>query len=185
MRRRWLLTLLGLTAPAWALATDPPEDLPPPLRDTPQETREEQSVLVNAAPASRSPSIEGFGLIGPSGRHYIAGGVALADYVRDGQRQIVQLEAEDPARRAAPDENFLYFRETRTGHRWAIARYPSPDRRYRVYFQDAVNLGVWQLFQRAAPTWEQPPGELWPTTCIWPEPTCGQSLLIEPPFFRP
>jgi len=103
----------------------------------------------------------------------------LADYVHVGQRQIVTLEAEDPDSRTPPDENFLYFRETLAGHRWAIARYPSADQRYRVYFQAAGSSGAWQLFQRAQATWEPQPVEQPTIIWVWPEPTCAAWLLSE------
>jgi hypothetical protein len=170
MRHRLVFLLLfPLAASAWA--DEPLEELPPPKPD--------QSVLVSREPAQRGYQAASWGLIGPRGRLYCAGGVALADYVQLGQRHIVTLEPESSARHTPPNENFLYFRETLAGHRWAIARYPSADQRFRVYFQSAGSSGEWQFFQWADVTW-QPQQTLEPTIFwIWPEPVCEACLLGE------
>ena len=118
-------------------------------------------------------------LVGPRGRHYCVSGVALADYVRHGKRQIVTLDAEEPASRTPPDESFLYFRETLAGHRWAISHYPSADQRFRVYFQAVGNSRQWELFQRAVLAWEPQLAEEPTIVWIWPEPTCEAWLLSE------
>ena len=177
---RWnliLLLLFWLGAPAGAQVTDPAEELPPP--------KPEGSVLANPELSPRSQHVKGWGLIGHSGRHYCVGATALADYVLGGQRYIITLDAEDPANHPTTAESFLYFREASTGHRWAIARYPSADQRYRVYFQAEGSPGVWQLFQRADATWEsqldKEPTFIW----TWPEPTCSQLLPTESFFSWP
>ena len=172
-----LLWLVRLAAPAWALATAPVEELPPP--------KEEKSVVVKSEPTPDRSQAQGWGLIGPSGRHYSVGASALADYLHRGQRHIVTLDAENPASHSTPDENFLYFRETRTGHRWAIARYPSGDQRYRVYFQSADSPGVWQPFQRSQLTWEPQLDDELTVVWTWPEPSCGQSPMSETMVIEP
>jgi len=166
---------LGADAETWA--ADQAEELPPP--------KEEQSVLVNNKPdASRSQKLRGWGLVGPCGRHYCIGLTALADYQRGGQRHVVTLEAENPAEQSTLDESFVYFRETTTGHRWAIARQPSIDQRFRIYFQEADRRGVWQLFQRAQATWDQEPDGAAPVL-LWNEPICCELLLTDLLFCLP
>jgi hypothetical protein len=135
-----LQVLSLLAARAWAVADDPVEELPPP--------KSESSVLVKPQHAASESQQPGWGLVGPSGRHYFVGSEALADYLRGGQRHIVALEKEDPARHASPDPNYLYYRETLAGHRWAIGRQPGVDRRSSVYFQEVGAPGAWSLFER-------------------------------------
>ena len=77
----------------------------------------------------------GYGLVGSGGRHYIFGGLAMADYARGGRRHIVTLQLQEPTTLAKPDEDFLYYRELGSGHRWAIGRHPLKDDTYAVYFQ--------------------------------------------------
>ena len=182
MRASFLVLLLGLPGLNWAAADEPVEELPPPRPEGPRE----KSVLVDPAPApSRTATTEGWGLIGPVGRHYCIGTTAIADYVRGGQRHIVALDVEQPASDSSPDEYFLYFREAGTGHRWAIARYASADQRYRVYFQAAGRRGEWLLFQRAEVTWEARHDEVPTAVWTWPEPTCGLAVPPDPQFAVP
>lgn len=79
----------------------------------------------------------GWALIGPRGRHYFFGGLAVADYVAGGVRRIVTLQQEEPTLLPKPDEDFLYYRELGTGDRWAIGRQPLGDDTYVVYHQGA------------------------------------------------
>ena len=75
---------------------------------------------------------------------------------------------------ASPDPNYLYYRETLAGHRWAIGRQPGIDRRYSVYFQEANAPGVWKLFQRTRGSWDDLPVDEPTTILLWNEPTCGR-----------
>ena len=171
MRRTLILILLvPLAAPAGTLAADQVEELPPP--------KQEKSVLVDEVEVSSGPQVTGWALVGPSGRIYCVGATALADYQQDGQRHLAILEAEDSVNCSAPDERFLYFRETNTFHRWAVARNASIDQRYRVYFQAAESRGAWRLFQRAQAIWDEEHDEPAPVL-LWNEPTCGEPLLSE------
>jgi hypothetical protein len=102
----------------------------------------------------------GYGLVGSGGRHYIFGGLAVADYSRAGQQHIVTLQLEEPTTLAKPDQDFLYYRELGSGHRWAIGRHPLKDDTYAVYFQPApTSEGAvptkWSLFHRARLIWEE------------------------------
>lgn len=92
----------------------------------------------------------GFGLVGSRGRHYLFGGIAMADYSDSiGQRRIVTLQYEDQIQ----DERYLYYYELREGHRWAFAKRPAADGAYGVYFQLArtaeSQTPKWQSFHRA------------------------------------
>ena len=92
----------------------------------------------------------GWGLVGSRGRHYMFGGIAMADYSDSaGQRRIVALQREDQIE----DAKHLYYRELRDGHRWAIAREPSAGRIYAVWFQLAPTRAgekpTWLPFHRA------------------------------------
>lgn len=111
----------------------------------------------------------GWGLVGSGGRHYVFGGLAVADYLRSGQRHIVTLQQEEPTLLPKPDENFLYYRELGSGHRWAIGRYPQADETYLVYFQpqpeqpaaaesQAAARPRWTLFHRARLIWPEQEG---------------------------
>lgn len=186
-RQLWILMLAW---PACGLGSDPVEELPPPRQQTPQETPQEsppdKSVVVSRQPATGSnSSVAAWGLIGPSGRHYCVGATAIADYVLNGQRRIVALEAEDPAGHATTAESFFYFREPESGCRWAIARQASSDQRFRVFWQAAGEAGLWRIFHRAQPTW-QPESEAQPAPLvIWRELTCGSERSEESVFFWP
>lgn len=102
----------------------------------------------------------GYGLVGSSGRHYVFGGLAVADYTHSGQHHIVTLQLQEPTTLPKSDEDFLYYRELGAGHRWAIGRHPLKDDSYAVYFQPASASGTaekWTLFHRARLIW--PEGE--------------------------
>jgi hypothetical protein len=91
----------------------------------------------------------GYGLVGPRGRHYVFGGLAMADYADSaGQRRIVTLQREDHIQ----DEKFVYFRELRTGHRWAVSRRAAGGT-FGVWFQlapaDNTTKPRWLSFHRA------------------------------------
>jgi hypothetical protein len=119
--------------------------------------------------------LPGWGLIGASGRYYFVGGLAVADYVRGGQRQIVPLIEEDPASHSRPDSNFLYYREQATGNRWAIRCQAAADRRFSIYFQPADAPGTWQLFQRALGSWDEMQAVNDAGSPYFVEPTCEYS----------
>jgi hypothetical protein len=104
------------------------------------------------SPGGSGQTPRGWGLAGPSGRHYVFGDLAVADYRWQGERHIVTLELETNLPKEDP--NFLYYRETRDGHRWALATHAGPDRMYSVYFQPqsqpvAGGKPTWRRFQRA------------------------------------
>ncbi len=176
------------------LAQGPVEELPPPA---------DSSVLVKEGPVSppvpSNPEIPikgevpsavsedpalaatqpmdagmGWGLIGPTAKHYVVGSLAIADYWRDGQRQVVAMEEEDPASHAKPDPNYRYYREPSTGHRWAIARQPLADGGFSVYFQLSDKPGTWTRVQSARPTWETRFAESFVVPFVWVESTCGK-----------
>lgn len=92
----------------------------------------------------------GWGLTGSRGRHYFFGGLAMADYIDStGQRRIMALQHEEQIN----DERYLYYRELRTGHRWAFAKRAASDGAYGVYFQlapvNATAKPTWVSFHRA------------------------------------
>lgn len=97
----------------------------------------------------------GYVLVGPRGRHYVFGGLAVADYDADGQHKIVTLKLEEPTLLPKPDENFIYYRELGSGRRWAISRQPQADDTYPVYFQPAAAAPKWTLFHRARLIWPE------------------------------
>jgi hypothetical protein len=107
-------------------------------------------------PASDDPTVVGqlehigWGLTGSRGRHYVFGGLAMADYTDSaGERRIMALQHEDQI----SDERYLYYRELRTGHRWAFAKRTASDGQYGVYFQlaaaDGESKPAWLPFHRA------------------------------------
>ena len=107
-------------------------------------------------PAASDPTVIGqvehlgYGLIGPRGRHYVFGGIAMADYSDSaGTRRIVTLEREDQA----SDDKFAVYRELREGHRWAFSRKAAADGTFGVWIQlaaaDSTAKPKWQSFQRA------------------------------------
>lgn len=92
----------------------------------------------------------GWGLTGARGRHYVFGGLAMADYTdSSGQRRIMALQHEEQIN----DERYLYYRELRTGHRWAFAKRAASDGAHGVYFQlapaNAADQPKWVSFHRA------------------------------------
>ena len=97
----------------------------------------------------------GYVLVGPRGRHYVFGGLAVADYDADGQHKIVTLKLQEPTLLPQPDENFIYYRELGSGLRWAISRQPQADDTYPVYFQPAAPTPRWVLFHRARLIWPE------------------------------
>lgn len=126
-----------------------------------------------SGPAATSPATEsdepvvgqmehaGFGLVGSGGRHYVFGGLAVADYSWNNQQHIVTLQQEEPTLLARPDDDFLYYRELGTGHRWALGRHPLADDTYVVYFQprEGSTASKWTLFHRARLIWPEKQGE--------------------------
>ena len=144
--------------------------------------QEQQRVPPTASPAKESPpatagdeTVEpvvgqlehsGWGLVGAGGRHYVFGGLAVADYLRSGQRHIVTLQQEEPSLLAKPDDNFLYYRELGAGNRWAIGRHPQADETYLVYLQARPEVGEskapartkWTLYHRARLIWPEQDG---------------------------
>ena len=93
---------------------------------------------------------EGYALVGPRGRHYVFGGIAMADYSDSaGTRRIVTLQLEDQIK----DERHVHYRELREGHRWAFSKTRGSDGMYGVWIQlasaDPAARPQWQSFQRA------------------------------------
>jgi hypothetical protein len=91
---------------------------------------------------------EGWGLSGPRARHYIFGGLAVADYSWQGKRRIVTLQEQTDFPK--PDPDYLYYRELRSGNWWAFRKHPWPDRTYSVWFRPVEQPGgKWQRLQLA------------------------------------
>jgi len=131
MQRSLAPLLILLFAPPLALAQEPP--------------------LANGDPTVIG-QVEhvGYALIGPRGRHYVFGGIGMADYADSaGTRRIVTLQLEDQA----SDDKHVYYRELREGHRWAFSRVRGADGIYGVWVQlaaaDPAARPKWQSFQRA------------------------------------
>jgi hypothetical protein len=114
------------------------------------------TVLAQEPPAAGDPTVigqvehVGYGLVGPRGRHYVFGGIAMADYSDSaGTRRIVTLQREDQA----SDDKFVVYRELREGHRWAFTRKAAADGTFGVWIQlaaaDSAATPKWQSFQRA------------------------------------
>lgn len=143
------------------------ESLPIPKKATPS-----GKGLPRAAPVEESdePVVvgnlehQGWVLAGPRGRHYFFGGLAVADYVVQGERRIVTLQQEEPTLLPKPDPHFLYYRELQSGHRWAVAREPLLDGKYVVFHQrkgtdpSTDPKIAWQEFQRANLEWKKNEG---------------------------
>ena len=129
----------------------------PPAQPTPPAASEAVEPVVGQLEHS------GWMLSGQRGRHYVFGGLAVADYAGEDRRQIVTLQQEEPSLLPKPDDKFLYFRELGSGRRWAIGRYPLEDDSYLVYLQaePASENGKgrlqarWQLFHRARLIWPE------------------------------
>ncbi|MGI8979155.1 MAG: hypothetical protein ACR2FY_08015 [Pirellulaceae bacterium] len=104
---------------------------------------------------------QGWVLSGPRGRHYFFGGLAMADYVVQGERRIVTLQQEEPTLLPKPDAHFLYYRELQSGHRWAVAREPLADGKYVIFHQrngadpSKDPKKAWQVFQRTNLEWKK------------------------------
>lgn len=93
----------------------------------------------------------GWSLSGPRARHYIFGGLAVADYTLQGRRRIVTLQEQTDFPR--PDPDYLYYRELRSGHWWAFRKHAWPDRTYSVWFRNVDEPGSkWQRLQLATLT---------------------------------
>ena len=123
------------------------------------------SVTFAQVPSPRSPIAElaapedpivvgrmehlGWSLTGPRARHYIFGGLAVADYSWQGKRRIVTLQEQTDF--PQPDPDYLYYRELRDGNWWAFRKHPWPDRTYSVWFRSVdVPGSKWQRLQMAA-----------------------------------
>lgn len=107
-------------------------------------------------PGSPTPTVlgqvehEGYALVGSRGQFYLFGGIAMADYSDSaGARRIVTLQLEDQIQ----DDNHVYYRELREGHRWAFSRQAGADGMHGVWVQlaaaDSARERKWQPFQRA------------------------------------
>ncbi|QDU26436.1 hypothetical protein ETAA8_15140 [Anatilimnocola aggregata] len=79
----------------------------------------------------------GWSLTGPRARHYVFGGLAVADYVWQGKRRIVTLQ--EQATTPNPDPEYLYYSELRDGHWWAFRKQPWPDNTYSVWYRPQQN----------------------------------------------
>src|SRR5262245_57290212 len=108
-------------------------------------------------PASNSESTvvgqvehSGYALVGPRGRHYVFGGLAIADYADSaGTRRIVTMQLEA----GRGNQDYVIYRELREGHRWALSRKAGTDGQFGVWIQLAssgpTDRPKWQSFQRA------------------------------------
>jgi hypothetical protein len=116
----------------------------------------------------------GYGLVGSGGRHYVFGGLAVADYTHNDQHRVVTLQLVEPSLLPKSDEDFLYYRELGSGRRWAIGRHPLKDDSYAVYYEPLAGAGsapgTWTLFHRAR--------------LIWPEGQ-KQAVTAQPPAKHP
>jgi hypothetical protein len=112
----------------------------------------------SAEPVVGQMEHSGYALVGSGGRHYVFGGLAVADYVQNEKQHMVTLQLEEPTMMAKPDDDFLYFRELGSGHRWALGRHPLADDTYAVYFQPKAKgaaASKWSLFHRARLIWPE------------------------------
>ena len=136
----WLLLLCAMSqAAGQPPAAAPPVPLGPP---------EDPTVVGNMEHL-------GWSLSGPRARHYIFGGLAVADYSLQGKRRIVTLQEQTDFPK--PDPDYLYYRELRSGHWWAFRKHAWPDRTYSVWFRNVdVPGSKWQRLQLATLTM---PGE--------------------------
>ena len=92
----------------------------------------------------------GYALIGSRGRFYLFGGLAIADYSDSGgTRRIVTMQLED----RIADQQHVYYRELREGHRWAFSRQAGRDGMVGTWIQlaasDPAAKPKWQSFQRS------------------------------------
>jgi hypothetical protein len=143
-RQGWWFLACTLASSAAAGIENPVEELP---RPTPAAAADVQSEP--ATSSRRDNSATGWSLKGEGGQHFFVNDVAVADYTWKGQRHIVQLDRDNPAREDGNDPYFVYYRERETGNRWAIGRYPSSSQDYAVYFQPSNRPKVWTRFHRA------------------------------------
>lgn len=176
MLLRMTTTMIFLTAVGGSLATGQ-ETLPIPKRSAPAAapaipaTPEEEPLEEAAEPVVvGNLEHQGWALAGPRGRHYFFGGLAVADYVYQGERRIVTLQQEEPTLLPKPDKNFLYYRELESGHRWAVGREPLASGSYVIFYQrkgsetertkstapSAEPKKSWQEFQRSRLEWKKP-----------------------------
>lgn len=154
------VSLTLLLAALGALSAIAQDDLPAPAAAP---TKEEEATEETADPVVvGNLEHNGWGLTGSRGRLYFFGGLAMADYEWKGERKIVALQQEEPSLLPKPDEKFLYYRELRDGHRWAIGRHPLSDKSYIIYFQpqtaatvDAAKKPKWEQFERARLEWKR------------------------------
>ncbi|MBC7856764.1 MAG: hypothetical protein IAF94_25320 [Pirellulaceae bacterium] len=140
------------------------ESVPLPKRGVPAA---KGSPRITAIEESEEPVVvgnmehQGWVLSGPRGRHYFFGGLAVADYVAQGERRIVTLQQEEPTLLPNPDPHFLYYRELQSRHRWAVAREPLADGKYVIFHQrkgsdpSSDPKKAWQEFQRANLEWKK------------------------------
>lgn len=173
MLLRMTTTMIFLTAVGGPLASGQ-ETLPIPKRSAPAiPAMPEEEPLEEAAEPVVVGNLEhqGWALAGPRGRHYFFGGLAVADYVYQGERRIVTLQQEEPTLLPKPDKNFLYYRELESGHRWAVGREPLPSGSYVIFLQRKGSVAepaegaapsakpkkAWQEFQRSRLEWKKPP----------------------------
>lgn len=153
MLRPLLLTLL-LIACSFARATAQPDAQPqvpprvPSLGPAPSEPAAPIAPAEDPVVVGNMEHL-GWSLSGPQAKHYIFGGLAVADYVAAGKRRIVTLQEHTDLLK--PDPDYLYYRELRDGNWWAFRKHPWPDRTYSVWFRsaDAPASGKWQRMQRA------------------------------------
>ena len=175
MLLRTTIAAVFLTAFGSSLARGQ-ESLPLPKRPAvPAEPHEEAAEPVVVGNLEH----QGWALAGPRGRHYFFGGLAVADYVYQGERRIVTLQQEEPTLLPKPDKNFLYYRELESGYRWAVGREPLASGSYVIYYQrkgstkeageaaalSAAPKKTWQEFQRSHLEWKRPAGSA--TTTEW------------------
>lgn len=92
----------------------------------------------------------GWSLVGRQSRHYIFGGLAMADYSWRGERRIVTMQEETSLPK--DDPSYLYYRELRTGNRWAYRRNPLPDRTYSIWYQPQ-GAAKWLRLERGVLVW--------------------------------
>lgn len=149
MLRPLLMTLL-LIACSLARASAQPGTLPqvPPLSPVPSQPAADLAPPEDPVVVGNLEHL-GWSLSGPRAKHYIFGGLAVADYVSAGKRRIVTLQEHTDLLK--PDPDYLYYRELRDGNWWAFRKHPWPDRTYSVWFRsaDAPASGKWQRMQRA------------------------------------
>lgn len=134
-------------------AAQPPAPFRPvvPAPDAAQPTAPTQPSPLQ--PAADDPVVvgrmehEGWSLSGPRGRHYIFGGLAMADYVWEGKRRIVTLQEQTGF--PQPDPDYLYYRELRDGNWWAFRKHPWPDRTYSVWFRPSASNARWRRLHLA------------------------------------